>query len=311
MTDPLNTARCILGKPDEPHAAAFGLLVCAGHQEKLRGQLVAIVDTVARISIRPAKAGAPGAGRSGSLASQRFVLDLESIALAGPQASGELSDQAGWDGWDDKHPLAVTGMWARMIREDRNLTPPDGPATLTTEVGTILFDLDWCCAQPWVDDMATEIGECLARVRNADPTRHRPGDEGMCPAVGIGAGDSCGGQLRRERGAVPWMIRPDRCERVPVDVHAGIVRCQKCGATWATERDEATLRIMRQSAARDALRPRTEDGVLMRTARELAEDHGVTAWAMRKRLQRNRAVVHDGQWYDPRVAGQRLVDLVS
>jgi hypothetical protein len=304
----LDRPRCVLGNPEEPHAAALGSYVCAGHQDKLYGQLRAIVDTVARIAIRPANHGSPGAGRSGALASQRFVLDLESIALAGPLAPGDVANP---DGWDEHHPLSVVGSWARMVREDRGLTPPDGPATLIAEVNLLVRHLDWCCAQPWIDDMATELAACLARVRNADPDRIRPGDEGRCPAVGMGPDGTCGGHLRRERGAVPWLVRADRCERAPVDVHAGVVRCQQCGATWPTERDEASLRLMREKQGRDATRPRTDDGVMMYTARELAADHGVETWAMRKRLQRAGVKPHDGQWYDPRVAGQRLVDLVS
>lgn len=294
--------RCVLGDPQELHKASPGLLVCEGHREGLYEALRAIVDTLARIAIRPANAGSPGAGRSGSLASQRFVLDLESVALAGPQATGELTDRGGWDGHDTDHPVFVVGQWARLVREDRAITPPDGPAALTSDVDLLVRHLDWCCAQPWIDDMAAELGDSLARVRRADPDRVRPGDEGRCPAVGIGPGDTCGGQLRRERGAVPWLVRPDRCERVPIDVHAGVVRCQKCGRTWPTERDEASLRVMRQSAAREAMRPRAENGMPMVTARELADrTPGKTLRSVQLRLHRLGAdpVMDRGMGYYP------------
>lgn len=296
MTDPTtDRTRCVLGNPEEMHAAQLGSYVCAGHQEKLYEQLRSLVDTLSRIAIRAANTGSPGTGRSGSLASQRFVLDLESIALAGPLAPGDILDE---DGWDEHHPATTVGMWARLVREERAIVPPDGPATLTSDVDLLVRHLDWCCAQPWIDDMATELGDSLARVRRADPQRHRPGDEGRCPAVGLGDEGSCGGQLRRERGAVPWLVRPDRCERVPIDVHAGVVRCQKCGHVWPTERDEASLRIMRADAARDALRPRTDDGRPMRTADELSAEWGiarptVAVWAYRAGVKAVRG------YYDP------------
>lgn len=275
--------QCVLGDPEWPHSALPGLLVCDGHREALYRDLRSIVDTVARIVIAPARSGTFGGGRSGTLASQRSVLDLESAALSGPQAPGEVTTA---DGWDPDHPLAVIGSWARMIREDTGTTPPEGPAALTTEVDLIVRRLDWCCAQPWIDEMVEEIHGCVQRVHRADPARVRPGDEGRCPAVGDGPDGSCGGQLRRERGAVPWVVHPDRCEREAVDVHAGVIRCQQCGATWSTPEQEALLHTMRADQAHEALRPKTADGRAMLTADELAAQHKVkrgtiAVWAHR------------------------------
>jgi hypothetical protein len=300
-------AQCVLGDPERAHAALPGLLVCDGHREALYEELRAIVDTVARIAIRPATTGTPGGGRSGVLASQRSVLDVESAALAGPQAPGEVTTD---DGWDPDHPVTTVGSWARLVREERGIHPPPGPATLTQDVDLLVRQLDWCCAQPWIDDMAEEIRASLDRVRRADPKRLRPGDEGRCPAVGDGPDGTCGGHLRRERGAVPWVVHPDRCEREAVDVHAGVVRCQRCGATWSTVEQEALLHTMRADQARDALRPRTADGQPMRTARELAEDLATTLRAVQLRLHRLRIkpVMDRGMgWYAPDVLNQEKI----
>ena len=276
-------AQCVLGDLERPHLALPGLLVCDGHREALYDELRSIVDILARIAIRPSGGGAPGAGRSGLLASQRSVLDLESLALAGPLAPGDVTTA---DGWDEHHPVTTVGSWARLVREERGLTPPDGPSALTQDVDLLVRQLDWCCAQPWIDDMAEEIHASLLRVQRADPDRIRPGNEGRCPVVGTGPDGTCGGQLRRERGAVPWVRYADRCERLPVDVHAGVIACQRCGATWSTPQEEALLRTMRADHARDALRPRTADGRPMRTARELADDRGATLRAVQLRLHR-------------------------
>lgn len=293
MTD--TAARCVLGDSDKPHPAAVGSFACESHRDRLYDELRGILDTVARIAIRPAATGTPGGGRSGTLASQRSLLDLESLALAGPIAPGEITTS---DGWDEHHPVAVVGSWARLVREERAITPPAGPASLTTDVDLLIRQLDWCCAQPWIDDMAAELGDSFARVRRADPDRHRPGDEGRCPIVGDGPAGTCGGRLQRDRGTVPWLVRADRCERVAVDAPAGPIRCQRCGATWATESDEARLRVMRADVARDALRPRTDDGRPMLTAAELAQQHGIKVSAVRMRLSRAGMRAVNGH-YDP------------
>lgn len=282
---------CVIGS--EPHRSAIGLLVCEGHRERLHDALRAIVDTVARIHITPARTGGQTGGtRSGSLASQRSILDLEALALAGPQAPGEVTNGIGWD---DKHPLATIGSWARMIREERNLQPLTGPAVLTTEVSTVVFWLDWACTQTWITEMYDEIQASAGRVNAADPDRVRPGDEGRCPAVGFGPANVCGGQLRRERGSVPWVRLEDRCERSPVDVHAGVVKCQKCGSVWASETDEARLRIMRSSAARNVLRP-VGDG-RWETIDEVHERTGKAKGAIRRQLNRSGARSVNG-FYD-------------
>lgn len=296
MTETQATVRCVIGDPEKPHAASPGLYVCGGHRSHLYEQLRGIVDTVARIAIRPAATGRPGAGRPGTLASQRSLLDLESLALAGPIAPGQITTT---DGWDEHHPVAVVGSWARLVREERRITPPDGPVSLTVDVDLLIRQLDWCCAQPWIDDMAGELGDSFARVHRADPDRHRPGDEGRCPIVGDGPHGTCGGRLQRDRGTVPWVIRHDRCERIAVDAPAGPIRCQRCGATWATPEEEARLRVMRADAARDALRPRTDRGRPMLTAQELVDRGHVTSLSnVRVKAHRRGIVSVDGH-YDP------------
>lgn len=291
-----STIRCVIGDPDRPHTATPGLHVCNGHRAALYEQLRGIVDTVARIYIRPAATAPLGSGRPGTLASQRSLLDLESLALAGPIAPGQINDA---DGWDDHHPVAVVGSWARLVREERQITPPDGPTVLTADVDLLIRHLDWCCAQPWIDDMATELGDSFARVHRADPDRHRPGDEGRCPIVGDGPHGTCGGRLQRDRGTVPWIVRPDRCERIAVDVPAGVIRCQRCAASWGTVEEEARLRVMRADAARDAVRPRNQLGRPMYTAAELVSRGHVSSVSNVRVIAHRRKIVSVDGYYDP------------
>ena len=113
---------------------------------------------------------------------------------------------------------------------------------------------------------------------------------------GFGA---AGGGRGRDRGSKG---RKD----VAVDAPAGPIRCQRCGATWATREDEARLRVMRADVARDALRPRTDDGRPMLTAAELVDRGLVSSISNVRVIAHRRRIPSVRGHYDPDAFPQRV-----
>lgn len=114
--------------------------------------------------------------------------------------------------------LAIVEAWTRIIREDNQLTPPPGPATMLGELRTLAVWHPWIVTQPWVDDYVGELRECRDQLRGlvglAEPNGFM-----RCP-LDDDDGNPCPGPLRQDR----W---------------GGMsVTCSLCGAHW----DETQLR---------------------------------------------------------------------
>lgn len=296
---PTSQDRCVLGDPDREHPAHVGML-CDHHLQRLTSDLREIEKLTIELSGRPAgtayRSPAAGGGRGATLASQRSVLDLERDALVG--RSAEAFDGLDPEGWDDTpHITDRVGTWARQLRSERGLAAAGG--TLVEDRRLLVRHLDWIADRPWVVELATDVALMLTLLRRAAGTGR--GDAGPCPR--IVDGQPCSGRIRRARGTRPWLVRDDRCELVHLDdVPAGALHCPACGASWPTATDEARLRVMLADAARDALRPRTDDGRMMVTARELADRTGLSLRAVQLRLHRSEvtAVMDRGMgWYPP------------
>lgn len=123
--------------------------------------------------------------------------------------------------------LAVIEDWCRLVREERQLAPY-GPASLaaarteaeavgyagttTTLIAAVAFlrrHVGWLIAQPWIDDLATEVHACHRALRYLDADREPASTVVRCPSERPDD-DPCGG-------------------RIQLDEHP---RCPRCGRDW-------------------------------------------------------------------------------
>jgi hypothetical protein len=77
---------------------------------------------------------------------------------------------------------------ARMIREERDQPPPRRKATIGGEIIYLLGATDYCCHQPWIDDMAEWIKGIHAHARSLVGDKP-PGPIGPCLKL------DCGGSV--------------------------------------------------------------------------------------------------------------------
>lgn len=305
MTD-YETGRCVIGA--KPHSAEIGYL-CRHHLDRLATMLREIEDEATHLDARPSMAMRTGGGR-GSLASERAPARLDVLAFLDPQTRQWTRDEqprytppapkaygpwclfcnhetcVAWrtgrprDLHDDEadagsdrlmSTLGVLNGWARVIREDRDLEPPER-VTITGERDTLSRHLEWCAAQPFIDEMYAELRQLRAALKSLNGNEddkpvgrcYLPTDDG-----------ECGGPI--------W-----------IDDVAGHAHCGKCGQTWDGNqlyRLQFELELMK--------RPKGEDGQPMLTAEEIATRRGLSVNAVRLRLSRNGAKVVPGGYYDP------------
>jgi hypothetical protein len=269
MTSPFPCPLCQRHTPDT------GLL-CAPCLQRLADNLHDVQRETELLSAVPSMAQ-PTGSRGGTLASHRAPARIDAIALADTRPNTDST-------------LGVLTAWARVVREDRRLTWPEHP-DLTTERRTLTRHLNWIAAQPWVDAMAADLADLLARLRRTNPT-NRPRPLGRCPAP------DCNGPIWREaQRHVMWRHEGDRCTAHAIELHDGPAYCARCRQRWEGP-DMARLALILERQEREATRPRTADGRPMLTADELARDHGVTVNAIRLRLSRAGARATSGH-YDP------------
>lgn len=288
-----STATCVICQTERP--AIHGLL-CTSHYERVAQWLHEIEVEAAILS--PVKSMQVASGNRGAgLASERSPARLDAIVMrdrrtvnGGPVCEGPVCDYCWHDTCLAYRPgrealesgsaqvmsiLGVLGSWAAMVREERELTPPD-QVTVVSERRTLSFHRDWISEQPWVDEFATELRQLRTALKAANGTADdKP--YGRCYLDLTGDG-RCGGPI--------W-----------VDTAAGHAYCGKCKQTW----DGAQVGLLKKQLDDDraeAARPKTEDGRPMRTAEELAADKGLTVNAVRLRLS-GRGAKAVGGYYDP------------
>lgn len=316
MTEPMTTVCVVHSKPVE---ARHGLL-CAAHFDRLADMLRDIEEQAAILSAVPSMAIKTGSGRGG-LTSERAPGRLDVLAFLDPQTRRWTRDEVAkhplpapkafgpwclfcthetcidWragrrrDLHDDEHDagserlmsiLGVLNGWARIVREERNLTSPKR-ITITTERDTLTRHLAWIAAQPFIDEMHAEIRQLVASLKDLNGTQdERPVGKCYLPSET----GTCDGSI--------W-----------VDVAMGHAHCGRCQQTW----DGAQLAMLSfelERAKIEAARPKNEDGKPMLTAQELARKWKTSVDNVRKMASRQgiRAVLGH---YDP----ERFRDKVS
>ena len=171
--------------PERPRRAIDGGYICDGHL----GELWTLVTEMADRADDLDRASGPGGKRSGT--GDGITVDL---------AAAECRSQM----------AAVMASWCRVVAEDRGLTPPAGPELVRT-VPWLTRHVDWCAAQPWVDEMLLELRQAAGRAVGLTdiPSRCIPlGEQCLTHADGV-----------RCAGAVTIVIRGDDWS----------ARCPECG----------------------------------------------------------------------------------
>jgi hypothetical protein len=253
---------------------------CSPCFDRLAQQLNDIQREAELLTATPSLA-APTGGRGGTLAAHRAPARVDALALADTRTN---TDSA----------IGVLATWARIVREDRALTPPDR-ITLPGECATLTRHLDWIAAQPWIDEFATQLGDLLARLRRANPDTLRARTIGRCPQP------DCGGPIRRRpQQHTMWRDEGDRCTAHAIQLHDGPAYCGRCRATWEGP-DMARLALILERQEREAKRPTTDDGRPMLTAQELVDaGHSTSVSNVRVTAHRRGVRAVNGH-YDPAV----------
>jgi hypothetical protein len=121
----------------------------------------------------------------------------------------------------DPHSVpAVLASWARMIAEDRDVTPP--AATVPDLCAFLDRHLDWVTRQDWVDELADELRELHAQLRGA------VGDGRQAPlghCIEPLDGRDCGAPIYMPAGTKP------RAPDEPIKDLPSL-QCGACGAVY-------------------------------------------------------------------------------
>jgi hypothetical protein len=295
----------------KPAEARHGLL-CVAHFDRLADMLREVEEEAAILSAVPSMAIRTGSG-GGSLASERAPARLDVLAFRDPQtrrwtrdatARHPLPSPKAFGPWclfcehetctdwragrrrdlhDDEHDagservmsiLGVLNGWARVVREERNLTDPDR-ITVSTERGTLHHHLEWLSEQPFIDEMFNEVRELVSSLKDLNGTQDEK-PVGKC-------------YLPSEKGVCDGPIWVDKA--------LGTAHCGRCRASW-TGYQITVLNYELEKIKAEKARPKTDDGRRMLTAQELAQQWRTSVDNVRKMASRQgiRAVLGH---YDP------------
>jgi len=270
-------------------------LTCDPCLDRLAQQLHDIEREATILSAAPSLAR-PNGTRGGTLASERAPARLEVLALTDPR-----------DVLDNREPSSVLGVlhaWTRVIRDDRRLSWPQR-VTVASERRTLATHLQWAAEQPWIDELAGDLADLLARLRRANLTGGPP-PVADCHMIRVD-GTPCGGKVwRRPARSITWRVLPDRCERITVDAPDGPAHCDTCGGHWDDPHEMTRLELIAEQDKREARRPRTDDGRPMLTADELvAQGHVSSVSNVRVRAHRLGVRAVNGH-YDPQALSESV-----
>lgn len=290
----MSEGRCVIGQ--RKHAATIGY-VCEHHLQRLGQILREIEDEATMLSPVPSMQIRGGGG--GTLASQRAPVRLDVIVHTDRRrgtGKSETDDDALAAG-PTLPILDVLGSWARIVREERELTDPD-TVTITGERDVLSRHLTWVAAQPWVDEAYSDLATLLSQLKGSNGTRpERPVGRCWHP----NGDEECGGAIRRASlVSQPWTTLADRCVQIDVETTDGHAYCERCGCTW----DGPQLATLNYELER-ARRPKDDRGEPMWSSSEIASEHDVkvgtiAVWAHR------RGIVSTGGYYDPRAFRERM-----
>lgn len=313
--DDTSTRQCVVHR--KPTEARHGLL-CELHYQQLSGLLRDVEKQAGYLSALPSMEMRMGSGH-GTLASELAPARLDVLALRDPQTRrwtrGDVArhplpaakrhgpwclfcDHDTCRDWragrrrdlhDDEHDagsdrlmsiLGVLHGWARIIREERDLTSPQR-VTIATERDTLTRHLDWLAEQPFIDELYSEVRELVATLKALNGTQDdKP--VGRC-YLSTDAG-ICNGPI--------W-----------VDEAEGHAHCGRCQRTW----DGEQLALLRyemdkaqaEKAQAERERPKTADGRRMLTASELVAQGFVSSVVNVRVIASRRGVRAVSGHYDP------------
>lgn len=291
MTEP--TATCAIGS--RAHQAEHGNL-CTAHLERAAIMLRDIEHEATHLDARPSMQQTMDSG-GGSLASERSPARLD-VLVHTDRRRGTGKSETEDDAIAAGHTLPILDVlhsWARVVREERDLTPP-AVVTVFGERDLLTRHLPWIAEQPWVDECYTDLRQLLGQLRIANATQpDRP--HSRCPVIVDGHG--CTGQVWIHDELQPvWRRYPDRCSQT-WEQAPGAAVCDTCGSAWSTAADKARLQRMVEDMTAELTRPRTDDGRPMLTADELVQQGHVTSLVNVRVKAHRLGVVSINGHYDP------------
>ncbi|OQO89916.1 hypothetical protein B1813_18930 [Saccharomonospora piscinae] len=185
--------------PHNPKHATGGALVCFDCSNRILRHLRELEDYLPTLPLIKARKtterGSPGFRSTPPL-------DLTAVH--------HTDWRSAWDDTDGHGAIATLHSWARLVREDRGLEPPD-TATLTSEAGVLRTQHQWIVCQPWADEYAHELRHLHGAVRAAAGDAV-PRPVGRC--IKVWPDRDCGGSV------------------FELDDASG-VKCASCGETYA------------------------------------------------------------------------------
>ncbi len=230
--------------PERPRRAIDGGYICDGHLGELRMLVTEMADRADDLD----RANGPGGKRSGTG-------DGITIDLAAAEQRAQMA--------------AVMASWCRVVAEDRGIATPAGPELYRT-VPWLERHVDWCAAQPWVDEMLLELRSVAGRAVGLTDI----------PSRRIPLGEQCLTHAEGERctGAIVIVIRGDDWT----------ARCAVC------EQPQEATPYLRGTAGRWV----STEGVitLARLFGVIADREVVRQWKHRKRIKGK--VEGVTSWYD-------------
>lgn len=265
----MSDRNCVIGS--KPHAATHGLL-CDNHLQRLGATLRDIEDEAVHLSAVPSMQQASGS-RGGSLGSERAPARIEVLAVLDPRtrrwqradfAKHPLPAPKSFGPWclfcdhetctdwragrqrdlhDDEHDagsdrlmsvLRVLHSWARVVREDRELTAP-ARITITGERDLLTRQLLWIAEQPWADETYSDLKALLASLQRFNGTLEV--SVGKCDSLQP-SGFLCTGkvwhiEIKHADGPDEPGFRCDTCRRV----WTGTEAVRKRHAMWLDEQE--------------------------------------------------------------------------
>lgn len=182
--------------PERPRRAMDGLYLC-------RGCLAALARNVADLPYLHDQLG-------------RILRPLRGsgVRVTGSPAAGLYINPAVAD--TRERIRGALFSWARVVAEDRGLTPPSGAGgvsapTLHQVAAWLLPHATWCAGHRWADEMAGELGELVGRAwALLDPARARITELAPCPDPACQDG-MLGAVIRAEGDPRPSIIVCDGC----------------------------------------------------------------------------------------------------
>lgn len=226
MTDDTPLLCLICSTVDKPRRATPGYRTCDRCADRIRETLSELPGLYATLTAEEALLPVVGLdGRRGPGFGSRSPANDQVICMTDPRTTWTETDRI-------HNPLVVVESWARMVREDVGMTPPDTPATIHGEVDLLIKRLDFITRQEWVDEFWKELREVHGQLKSVNG-EHRPVPVGKCPSL-LPNGKECGTPLY-------------------APLHGDVIKCphKPCGREW-TRREWTHLGRMLRVVAPDS-----------------------------------------------------------